>query len=154
MISYDGLRYWWDGRGPYATGDPVVMKWGPATDRGLYGSGYVGLLGAIVRATDVDGVLALDCLATDFYRRPAYPTFLYYNPHPKSREVRVDVGARPRDLYDACAGAFVRRNARGAVAISVPADSAVLLVMAPAGGEQSRHGRKLLVDGVVVDYRR
>jgi hypothetical protein len=152
VVAYEGLRQRWGEKSPYATGDPVVMKWGPPTDRGLYGSGYVGLLGGIVRPTEDEAILALDCLATDFCRRPAHPTFLYYNPHPEPRKVRVDAGDSPRDLYDACSGTFLARGARGATAFAVPASGAVLLVLAPAGGKETREGGKLLVDGAVIDY--
>ena len=81
VIAYEGLRYEWDGKRPYATGDPVAMEWGPATNRGLYGSGYVGLLAGIIGRTNDEKILQLDCLATDFYRPPAYPTYLVYNPY-------------------------------------------------------------------------
>ncbi len=154
VIAYEGLRYQWDGKGPYATGDPVAMKWGPATDRGLYGSGYVGMLGGIIRPTGDEKILQLDCLATDFYRSPAYPTYLYYNPHDTAKRVSVDVGDEPRDLYDACSDTFPRRDVLGETTITIPADSAVLLVLPPSGGRETRQGDKTLVDGVVIDYRR
>jgi hypothetical protein len=154
VIAYEGLRYEWQGRGPYATGDPVVMKWGPATDRGLYGSGYVGMLGGIVQRTDDERILQLDCLATDFYRSPAYATYLYYNPYDSARQISIDVGDEPRDLFDACTDTFLRRNVRDQAAIAIPADGAVLLVLPPNGGRQTREGAKTLVDGVVIDYCR
>ena len=154
LIAYEGLRYEWDGKGPYATGDPVVMKWGPATDRGLYGSGYVGMLGSIIRPTNDEKILQLDCLATDFYRAPAYATYLYYNPHDTAKQISVDVGRRPRDLYDACTDTFLRRDVRDRATIVIPADSAVLLVLPPSGGRETRRNGKTSVDGVVIDYCR
>jgi hypothetical protein len=154
LIAYEGLRHEWDGKGPYATGDPVVMKWGPATDRGLYGSGYVGMLGSIIRPTNEEKILQLDCLATDFYRPPAYATYLYYNPHDVAKQISLDVGPQPRDLYDACTDTFLSRHARGHTTLVIPADSAVLLVLPPSGGRETQEGAKTLVDGVVIDYRR
>ncbi|NQU25923.1 MAG: hypothetical protein HQ567_31930 [Candidatus Nealsonbacteria bacterium] len=168
LIAYEGLRYAWQGKGPYATGDPIVMKWGPATDRGLYGSSYVGLLGAIVRPTDDEAILQLDCLATDFYAAgsegscaagsegrcaAACPTYLYYNPHKAARQIAVDVGAEPRDVYDACTGKFLQRDVRGRTTVTIPPDAALLLVLPPSGGKVTRHGSKTLVNGVVIDYR-
>jgi len=153
VIAYEGLRREWEGHSPYGTGDPVIMKWGPKTDLGLYGSSYVGLLGGIVRTTDVEGILQLDCLATDFYRAPAYPTYLCYNPYTEERVVTIDVGPEPRDLYDAVSHRFIDRRERGAVRLSVPGDRAALLVVTPPGGRETRDGTKLLVDGVIVDYR-
>jgi hypothetical protein len=44
------------------------------------------------------------------------------------------------------------RGVRGETALTVPADGAVLLVLAPAGGRVTRDGAKMLIDDVVVDY--
>ena len=152
VIAYEGLRYEWLGKRPCATGDPVAMNWGPQTDLGLYGSGYVGWLGAVVRPTNEPRILQLDCLATDFFRDPAYPTFLYFNPHPEPRNVLLPVDDPPARVYDAVAKRFVAERARQAVSIPVPADGAALVVVTPAEGVVRREGRKLLVNEVVVDY--
>lgn len=151
-IAYEGLRYEWQGMSPCATGDPVAMHWGPRTDLGLYGSGYAGILGGIVRTTDGAGILRLDCLATDFYRDRAYPTFLLYNPHSVAKSVSIDVGSAARLLYDAAAHRTIRERAHGRVRIRVQADSAVVLVIAPAGAPVTREGTRLRIGGVIVDY--
>jgi hypothetical protein len=128
------------------------MNWGPKTDLGLYGSGYVGILGGLVRATNVRGVLLLDGLATDFFRDPAYPTFLCYNPHPEARSVEIDVGEVPRDIFDAVTREFLCRGARGRAKVTIPLDSAVVLVLAPAGGSFERRGSEVRIDGVIAAY--
>ena len=153
VVAYEGLRHRWQGKSPCATGDPVAMNWGPKTDLGLYGSGYVGMLGGIVRATNVPGILQLDCLATDFFRREAYPTFLCYNPYPEERSFRFAVGPERADLYDAVAHRIAMRNVRGRVDLTLPADSAAVIVVVPAGGKMTREGKRALVDGVVIDWR-
>lgn len=153
VIAYEGLRHTWQGKSPCATGDPLAMNWGPKTDLGLYGSGYVGMLGAIVRPTDVPRILQLDCLATDFFRDNAYPTYLCYNPYAEQRSFQLAVGHKPVDLYDAVTHRFVDRDVRSPVDITLPADSAAMIVAAPAGGKLTREGRRTLVDGVVVDWR-
>lgn len=152
VIAYEGLRREWHGKIPCATGDPVAMKWGPATDLGLYGSSYVGMLGAIVGRTSDEKILALDCLATDFYRQPAYPTKLLYNPYIQKKQIVISIGAGRHDLYDAVSGRFVKKNVTGQARISIEADSAVLLVAAPSGGKVMRQGNRLLINGIVVDY--
>ena len=134
VIAYEGLRREWRGKSPFATGDPVVLNWGPKTDLGIYGSAIVGVLGAIVRPTDDPHILQLDCLASDFYRDRAYPTFLCYNPYDGPRRVKLAAGTGASDLYDAVRDEFVCRNAKATAVIQVPADSAVVLVIAPAGG--------------------
>ena len=141
-------------RGPYAMGDwglggyPHAM----ATDFGLYGSSHVGYLGGIVRTTDVAEVLRLDLLKTDWYHAPAYPTWLYFNPHAAARTVHLDVGGRPRDLYDTVTNRFLVRAAVGRTPITIPPDSAALIVVCPAAGKVTRRASKLLVDGIIVDH--
>jgi len=151
-VAYEGLRKAWDGKQPYAAGDVVRGGNGP-TDLGLYGSSHVGLLAALVARTDQNHILRLDCLATDFHRPPAYPTYLYYNPYEEPRQVTLDVGAEARDLYDAAGNRWLARGVRDEAAVTVPPDAAVLVVVCPAGSKVSREGPRLLAGGVVVDYR-
>jgi hypothetical protein len=91
----------WLGNSPCATGDPVAMHWGPKTDLGLYGSSYVGMLGALVRPASDPRILQLDCLATDFFRDKAYPTFLYYNPYAPAAQASSKRDAR-RAYHNVC----------------------------------------------------
>jgi hypothetical protein len=153
VIAYEGLRCEWQGESPCATSDPVAMHWGPKTDLGLYGSSYVGLLGAIVRPTSVPRILQLDCLATDFFHNQAWPTFLCYNPYAEPRTFEFAVGTRPSDLYDAVTRRFLKRNVRRETKLTLPADSAALIVVAPAGGKLTRTGSQTRIDGVIVNYR-
>ena len=152
LIAYEGLRYEWQGKSPCATGDPVAMKWGPKTDLGLYGSSYAGMLAAIVRPTSDPRILRLDCLATDFFRAPAYPTFLYYNPHPKDRRITLELGDKAVSVYDIVGKRLVAGNVKGKAKITVPADSAVIAVVVPADGLVRQEGRRLLVNDIVVDW--
>jgi hypothetical protein len=152
VIAYEGLRGEWLGKSPCATGDPIAMKWGPATDIGLYGSSYVGFLGGIVGKTNDEKILQLDCLATDFYHDKAYPTYLYFNPYAHAAEVRIDIGPEPKDLYDAAAHQFIKEKSVGMTSISIPPDSALVVVLAPAGGTRTPEGKRLLINGVVIDY--
>src|SRR5688500_9336146 len=94
----------------------------------------------------------LDLLACDFFCNKAYSTYLYYNPHDERREVSVNVGNALVDVYDAVANAFVTRNVSGTAKVGLAPDSAVVLVLAPAGGKETFAGRKTLVDDVVIDY--
>ncbi len=152
VIAYEGLRREWLGKSPCATGDPIAYKWGPETDLGLYGSSYVGFLGAIVNKTNDEKILQLDCLATDFYHDKAYPTWLYFNPHDQPAEVKIEIGPAPKDLYDAAAHVFVAENVQGTPHMTIPPDSAIVLVLVPSEGTRTREEKKLLVNGVVIDY--
>lgn len=152
VIAYEGLRYEWLGKSPCATGDPVALGWGPKTDLGLYGSGFVGMLGAIVHPTADPRILQVDCLATDFFREDAYPTFLYYNPYNDARNIVLPVGDRPARIYDAASKRFLAENAKGNATIALPADGVVLAVIVPTDGAVRRAGRRLLVNGIPIDY--
>lgn len=155
--------------GPYAQGDLIVafidlvknytvpiVLYRPArvvTDLGLYGSAHVGNLGGLIKPTNVERILRLDLLKTDYFHGPAYPTFLYYNPYPAPKEVEVDLGAEPKDLYDAVSKDFLFRSAGGIAKIRIPPDTARVLVLAPPGGKLTRDGTHTLIDGVIVDYK-
>lgn len=150
-VGYEGVRANWKGVSPRAMGDPLIYGWAN-TDLGLYGSSHVGLLGALVDQTSTPGILRVDMLATDWFHGPAYPSYLFYNPHRDTRRVPLSVGPAPRDLYDPCRNGFVAKAVSGDVNISIPPDSAVEIVMAPAGGALTREGNRTLIDGVTVDY--
>jgi len=152
VVAYEGLRREWDGKTPYATGDPIAMNWGPGTDLGLYGSSYVGMLGGIIHRTNDEKMLALDCLATDYLHDRAYPTFLIYNPYEQEKEVELEVGPKMNDLYDAARGRFIRKDISRKTTLRIPVDTAVVVIVAPSGGKITRDGNKMLIDGVVVDY--
>jgi hypothetical protein len=152
VIAYEGLRREWDGKMPYATGDPIALKWGPATDLGLYGSSYAGLLGGIVRRTSDEKILALDCLATDFFHPRAYPTFLIYNPYEQARTVEMEIGPKRCDLYDAATGNYLVRGQAGVSRFTVPGDRAMVLVLVPPEAKYGREGDHFLMDEVIVDY--
>jgi hypothetical protein len=151
VIAYEGLRKEWKGRSPYASGDPIRLGWGP-TDLALYGGSYVGFFGGIVRRTNVEMILQLDCLATDFFHARAYPTYLYYNPYDVAKEVQIDVGPEVRDLYDAATDGFLKKNAKGLSSFSLAANTAAVVVVAPARAAITRKRNKKLINGVVVDY--
>ncbi len=150
---------------PFAAGDAKTSRWGK-TNLGVYGSAQVGILAGIVNKTNVKGILQLDCLATDFHRYPAYPTYLYYNPHdaPKAitsrhrvlaspKEVEIELGKAPRDLYETVGDVFVARAASGKARVTIPPKSGRVIVICPAGGKLVRSGTNILVNGVVIDYR-
>jgi hypothetical protein len=138
-------------KSPYATGDAKNSKWGH-TNFGLYGSSFVGIFGGIIETTNVEGILKLDCLATDYFHSKAYPTYLYYNPHSEKKTVNIDLGTEHKGIYDAVENKFLVTDAAGIQSFSIEPDSAVLVVLTPASGKIKYDGKKTLIDGVVVDY--
>ncbi|MGA2916291.1 MAG: hypothetical protein ABSE89_09730 [Sedimentisphaerales bacterium] len=140
---------------PYATGDGFGngIDSGLATNFALYGASHVGMLGAIVETTNVEKILQLDLLATDYYHAQAYPTYLYYNPYSTSQSVQIDVGTCPVDLYDTVSQTFLKTGVSGVTNFDIGADSAVVIVLAPTGGQVTINGNKKLINNVVVDYK-
>jgi len=145
-IAYEGLRRYGNSVTPYATGDYWLRL-------GLYGSSSVGYLGGIVRTTNVEKILQWDCLKTDFYHDTAYPTYLYFNPYDTLKTVSIDAGSNCVDLYDTVSQTFLKTDTSGITDFNIPADSAVVIVLAPTGGQVTIDGNKKLIDNVVVDYK-
>jgi hypothetical protein len=157
-VAYEGLRnkLVYNGTSyptPYASGDPIRYKWGPPTDFGIYGSSHVGFFGGIVAKTNDPAILQLDCLKTDFFHKPAYPTYLYYNPHPHAAGVTVDVGKKPIDLYSLTSHRFVRTRVRGSVSVSLAGDDADVLVLVPSNAKVKLERGRLMASEVTVDFR-
>jgi hypothetical protein len=123
-----------------------------ATDLGLYGSSHVGILGGIIKPTNVAGILQLDLLKTDYYHDKAYPTYLYYNPYGSAKTVVVELGAEARDVYDAVSDQFFQQNVHGRARITIPPDTARIVVLTPAGGKILHEGNQTLIDHVIVRY--
>jgi hypothetical protein len=150
-IAYEALRQNWEGKSPYGTGDALRSGWAK-TDLGLYGSGHIGLLASIIRKTNVEGILMFDCLATDFFHSPAYPTYLVFNPYSEKKEIVLDFGDELKDIYDAVSHRFIERGLRGKEKVILSPKSAYVLVIAPSNGKLKREGKKLLLNDVVIDY--
>ena len=133
----------------------LTYDWGPiSTDFGIYGSAFTGVFGSIIKTTNVEKILQLDLLATDFYRDAAHNTFLYYNPH-AYRPIRCDRSrqrAAVRSVRCRVEPLLSSAAATGNTFFNVPKDEAVMLVLVPSGGTETMVGRKLLVDDVVIDY--
>lgn len=138
-------------RSPYACGDPTVFGWAK-TDLGIYGSAHVGFLAALIERTNQEHIVQIDLLATDFFHGPAYPTYLYYNPENNPREIEIEVGPAPCDLYDAVTHRFLVRGVQGMAKFPLAANHPAVIVVAPAGGRVETRPGRVLVDGVVVDY--
>lgn len=156
VIPYEGLRRWgvvgWDVVSPYATGDAIRNKWAK-TDFALYAGSHAGIFGAVVTPTNVEGILQVDLLATDYFRSPAYPTYLYYNPYSETKEIELHLDEEPKDLYDTVTKGFLLRSVSGRVRLALPPDSVAVLVVVPAGKEAEYREGKLVVGGVVVDWQ-
>ncbi|WP_298733642.1 hypothetical protein [uncultured Chitinophaga sp.] len=141
-------------KAPVAQGDgPLWAKGNPDVSQfSIYGSGHVGIFGSIIRPTDVDGILQLDLLATDFFRDEAWPSFLYYNPYTAAKTIHVELGEKAVDVYNTITHSFVARKAQGNYAFTLQPRSSAVLVFTPANAQVVHKEGWLRVDGRVVDY--
>lgn len=157
VVAYEGLRCGWLQDHPeeelFAAGDPLTYDWGPQTDLSLYGSAFVGVFGAVVRATVHERILQIDLRATDSCSGPSYPSYLFYNPYSQSKEIVFQLTSDPKDFYDCVSNRVLVSNVSGYAKFSIPPDEAVVLVLIPSGTKRSRQGSHLIADGIVVDYR-
>jgi len=113
----------------------------------------VGIFGSIIKTTNVEGILQLNLLATDFFHDKAYPSFLYYNPYSADKTVSIAIEKGKKvNLYDTVAGCFVAKNVSASANIKITALNSAVIVIVPANGKITYSGSKMLVNGVVVDY--
>jgi hypothetical protein len=153
-IAYEGLRKS-DDYGKEALRDisPVAVGDGPKwTDANppesmfsVYSSSPVGILGAMVATTDVEGILQIDCNVTDFYAERPYPVYLYYNPYKQAKEVTF-TSTTAVDLFDIVAKRYVAKNLSGSGKISIPADMSRIVVVLPAGTSLQAKGDKIIAN--------
>ena len=131
---------------PFATGDAKESGWAE-TNFGLYGSAYVGIFGGIIDTTNVEGILKLDCLATDYFRKSAYPTYLYYNPYEEEKRVTVSVPENTT-LYDAVSDTKEKKNSE----FILPPLSAKLIVHIPDNIPITIKEKTAYVKNIPIDY--
>jgi hypothetical protein len=151
IMGHEALRQNWQNISPFATGDAVQGGWA-ATNLSLYSTSSIGYLGCLVEKTNVDKILKLDLLKTDFFGDTAYPSYLLYNPYNIARTVQLDLGNNPTDVYETLSEQFLHLNASGAVTVTIPANQAMVVTYAPAGGSITYERNRMRINGVVVDY--
>lgn len=160
VIAYEGLIKesiypQFKGKSPFAQGDgPLWEKGMPqVTMFSVYGSSHVGLFGGTIQNTNVPEILQVDCLALDMYRKqPAYPTYLYFNPHNESKSVLINVGIDKVDIYDLVQRQFIKKGVRGIYDFSIDKDAARVLVLVPSGKSIVIEKGVLKADDVPVDF--
>ncbi len=151
VIGYEALREVKHGHSPFATGDAIDGGWAH-TNLMLYGSSHVGYMAGIINTTNMEGILQLDLLATDFYRDDAYPTFLYFNPHDQHHPVDHALPEGVFRVYDVIGKEWVHTNASGHLSLTLPPGDVVMPVIVPHDADISQEGRRTLANGVIIDY--
>lgn len=150
-IAYESMKELKNGKSPYATGDAMDGGWA-ATNLMLYSSSHVGILGSIIDTTNIEGILQLDLLKTDYYRNSAFPTYLYYNPYDLDKIIEFSLPAGTFDLYDAISNTFLTTGVSGNTDITVSAKESVMLVVIPTGATITTIGKKTFADEIIIDF--
>ncbi len=152
-IAYEGLRrhddygmHYLKGVSPVAIGDgPKWITGNPTVSMfSVYSTSPIGILGAVVDTTDVEGILKLDCNATDFYSARPYPVYLIYNPYATEKTVTYRTASQNCDLFDVITKQYVARNVRSGRRIAIPAKHSRLIYELPAGTPVVRKGNRLI----------
>lgn len=155
-ISYEGLRREDDygkeslkGKTPVAIGDgPKWINGNPTESMfSVYSSSPMGIFGAIINETDVDGILQLDCNITDFYAERPYPTYLLYNPYDENKKVTYKTQNPQVDLFDIVSKEYLAKDVSGSATIDIPADDARIIVELPTGTQLTNDNNKIVADG-------
>lgn len=162
VIGYEGIRKKDDyGKEELKGVSPVALGDGPKWVAGqpdvsmfsLYSSAQAGIFGAIVKKTNVEEILQLDCNATDFYQENNFPTYLYYNPHDSEKSVSFSgSGSGAVDLFDGITYSKLNENVNGETIFSIPPKSSRLIVVLPAGSEIQRNENQYTVDGKTIAF--
>lgn len=161
IIGYEGVRKFDDLNNPSLKGvSPVAIGDGPKWVAGqpeesmfsLYSTSIAGVFGAIVKTTNVEGILALDCNATDFYAENPYPVTLYYNPYTETKTI-IHKQESQIDLFDVISKRYMAKNTTGNITIEIPAGEAMLIVALPTGTRIKSEGTRLKANGKVIAYK-
>lgn len=163
-IAYEGLRKFdyvykkesLKGISPVALGDgPQWTKGQPETSMfSLYSSAQVGIFGTIIKKTNVDKILQLNCNATDFYQTHSFPTYLYYNPYDSSKSISYDNAEKFEvDLYDIINHEYVGKRISTQSNFTIDASVAKVIVVLPAGSKIKKYGNHYKVDDKTVAYQ-
>lgn len=161
VIAYEGLikkshlKKYENLEGPVAIGDgPNWVEGNPDVSQfSVYGSGHVGIAGAIIEKTDVPEILKLNCLATDFYRDEAYSTFLMYNPFDGEKTVTYQTKTTTNvDLYDAISHKVLLKNVSKVGKINIPGLSSRLIIEIPSRSKIVLKDGKYYANNIVVSY--
>jgi hypothetical protein len=163
VIAYEGLRKSdfynserLKGITPVAQGDgPQWYEGEPDVSMfSIYSSAQVGIFGSIIRTTDIEYILQLNCNATDFCGSNTYPTYLYYNPYNISKSITFkNVGQGAVDLYDAVNHQVVAKNIITETKFEIPADQARLIVVLPHNSSVEKKNNRYYVGMNIVAYQ-
>lgn len=145
-VPYERLTKEVGGQSPFASGDY-------GSHRSIYGGAYALWWGELVRPTQDEYILQMDIARTDFLCERAFPSYLYYNPWPRTKHVELTVGAQPSDIYDLTQHKFLEEKRNGRILLAIPGREARVIVIVPSGASRKWEDGTLTCDDIAVDYR-
>lgn len=161
VVAYEGLRkkdlYQKEslkGVSPVALGDGP--KWHPNNPKesmfSIYSTAPVGIFGAMISKTNVEGILRIDCNSTDFYAKRDFPVYLYYNPYQGEKEIVYHTSAKI-DLFDIVSKQYVAKNVTGKTTFRLQPNMAAILVELPTGMPVVKKNNKLYAGSSIIAYQ-
>jgi len=151
-IPYEALKSTWQGKSPFARGDAIAGGWA-ATNLSLYSGSSVGYLGAMIKRTSVDQILAFDLNQTDFLVKDSIPAFLLYNPNDSNLTCSFDLPSGNWKVYESLTETFFPEVISGSFTLNIPADEACLIRLYPASETCTIEGNHLVCNGKIIDYQ-
>lgn len=143
---------------PVAQGDGP--KWVPGKNPdvsqfSVYGSAHVGIFGSIIQNSNVEGVLQINLLSTDFFKEQAYPTYLYYNPFNEEKKVTIQLDNTNEsvDIYEVITDTFIAKGVHQSELLRLKAGQSAVLVLVPANSTITKKGKHTLANGVIINYQ-
>ena len=73
----------------------------------------------MIKKTDGEGILRLDCNVTDFYVERPYPVYLYYNPYDVEKTVTYQTSEKA-DIFDIISKTFLSKGVADEGQIPIP----------------------------------
>ena len=150
-IPHESMKQVWTGKTPFATGDALKGGWA-ATNLSLYSGSSVGYLAAVVQKTNIPEILRIDLNKTDFYGDNAFPTYLYFNPTPATKQVDVTLPQGTFGIYEAITETTLFTSASGTIQLTIPAGEVRMIRLFSAGATPEARGNKLYLGNKVLDY--
>lgn len=161
IIGYEGLRKFDDyGKKSLAGVSPVALgdgpKWAPGQPAesmfSIYSSAVAGIYGAIVQKTNVEGILKLDCNATDFYADNPFPIYLIYNPYLQSQIISY-VAQTESKLFDCLTHQYVSAKPGKYFSLEMKPGEVLLIAELPPDASLKVKNSRVYCNDTVVTWK-
>jgi len=150
-IPHESMKEVWQGKTPYATGDAIGGGWAE-TNLSLYSGSSVGYLAALIKTTNIPGILQIDLNKTDFYGDDSLQAWMYFNPTLGSKQVQVNLPQGRFGIYESITETILQTSTSGTYLLTVPAGEVRLIRLFQAGLVLQNYNGRLYAGDDVLDY--